>query len=71
MLTGAAGSGKTSLVAKVTTQARKWMDGVAVIARFMGTTTQSSTTRDLLLSLSKQISQLENGDLKPDIPTVS
>ena len=64
---GEPGSGKTSLMAKLA--ASMWSStGNPVVLRFLGTTGQSTTTRELLRSLCQQIQAINGYDDK--VPTV-
>ena len=54
---GKSGSGKTSVMAKAASCMQKWSSGF-VLVRFLGTSPQSSTIRELLVSISEQICTL-------------
>ncbi len=65
---GDPGSGKTSLMAKISSMLGDIGD--PVIVRFLGTTGESGTTRELLRSLCRHITTLQ-GDVEAEIPSVS
>uniref|UniRef100_A0ABM0GQ48 Leucine-rich repeat and WD repeat-containing protein KIAA1239-like n=1 Tax=Saccoglossus kowalevskii TaxID=10224 RepID=A0ABM0GQ48_SACKO len=53
---GPSGSGKTSIVAMAAKMTRKWTtDNTAIVIRFLGTTSASSSIRSVLYGLVKQI----------------
>jgi Cdc6-like AAA superfamily ATPase len=58
VLYGESGVGKTTLVAKATMEIQERHPNMAVLYRFCGTTPQSSTGRELTLSLCDQIKQV-------------
>ena len=70
VLHGEPGAGKTSLMAKLSQEIPKWREipEVPVIMRFLGTTSSSATTRDMLGSLCAQISKLRQDDA--ELPSV-
>ena len=77
VICGEPGAGKTSVMAKVASLLPAWLDDgqdedIKIILRFLGTSTSSSTTKELLKSLCSQIHQI-NGDKDriESIPTVS
>ncbi len=58
---GWSGSGKTSVIAKVAHCLRKWTNGTGfIVVRFLGTSPQSSTIREVLISICEQICTLYN-----------
>lgn len=54
---GRSGSGKTSVMAKAASCMQEWCTGFVVV-RFLGTSPQSSTIREVLVSISEQICTL-------------
>ena len=59
VLYGESGCGKTSLMAKVAMDVKKWLgeDSATVVTRFIGTTPDSSNARSLLHSICQQITK--------------
>ena len=77
VICGEPGAGKTSVMAKVASLLPAWLDDgqdedIKIILRFLGTSTSSSTTKELLKSLCSQIHHI-NGNKRRigSIPTVS
>lgn len=61
---GRSGSGKTSVIAKVVHCLQMWTNGTGlIVVRFLGTSPQSSTIREVLISICEQICLLY--DLTP------
>lgn len=58
VLYGESGVGKTTLMAKATLEIQERNRDMAVLYRFLGTTPESSTGRELTLSLINQIKQV-------------
>ena len=60
VICGEPGAGKISVMAKVSSLLPEWLGAkdARVIVRFLGTSTESSTTKDLLISLCAQIHRL-------------
>ena len=54
---GESGAGKSALVAEAAAGAQREYPQAAIVARFIGTTPESTTGRDLFLSLSRQITR--------------
>jgi len=59
VLYGESGVGKTTLMAKATLEIQENNRDIAVLYRFCGTTPESSTGRELTLSLINQIKQVK------------
>ena len=61
VLFGESGCGKTSLMAKIATEVKKWVneDSTTVIFRFIGTTPDSSDARSLMRSICQQIVRID------------
>lgn len=64
ILYGESGSGKTSIMAKVLELSKEWFPGCDTIIRFLGTSVGSSTIRDVICSIIKQIMKI-NGKTLP------
>ena len=64
VLYGESGCGKTSLMAKVAMEVKKWLgtDSATVVTRFIGTTPDSSDVRGLMRSICQQICRVNQGD---------
>lgn len=61
VLHGKSGSGKTSVMAIAAKQMRGWISGESfVIVRFLGTSPLSTTIREVLISISEQVSSISN-----------
>lgn len=61
VLFGESGCGKTSLMAKIATEVKKWVneDSTTVVFRFIGTTPDSSDARSLMRSICQQIVRVD------------
>ena len=72
VLHGESGCGKTSLMAKLATQVKTWVDGgtANVVLRFVGTSPDASHVRSLLRSVCMQLYRAVDEDIK-DVPEVS
>ncbi|XP_022788384.1 NACHT domain- and WD repeat-containing protein 1-like [Stylophora pistillata] len=70
VLHGESGSGKTSLMAKVAMDVKKWLGGesATVVTRFIGTTPDSSNARSLLHSICQQISKTNEDSQGATVP---
>eukprot|EP00004_Rigifila_ramosa_P003105 TRINITY_DN1325_c0_g1_i10.p1 TRINITY_DN1325_c0_g1~~TRINITY_DN1325_c0_g1_i10.p1 ORF type:complete len:1309 (+),score=319.57 TRINITY_DN1325_c0_g1_i10:273-4199(+) len=69
VVSGISGSGKTSLMAAAWTAARSLNAASTLVLRFLGTSAASSTARQLLLSLCKQLGRvMPHGTVLPDLP---
>jgi hypothetical protein len=64
---GHSGSGLTTIMAHVCNQVGTSVPGAVVISRFLGTTTNSSTPRALLISLCREIYQVYKNQV-PELP---
>ena len=61
VLHGKSGSGKTSVMAIAAKQMQGWISGESfVIVRFLGTSPLSTTIREVLISISEQVSSISN-----------
>ncbi|CAG2202121.1 unnamed protein product [Mytilus edulis] len=63
ILHGESGSGKTSIMAKVAKLSETWFPGSSVIVRFLGTSGNSSSLKDVLCSVLRQILKINNKTL--------
>ena len=73
VLHGESGCGKTSLMAKIAMDVKKWLVGesATVVTRFIGTTPDSSNARSLLHSICQQISKANVDSQGATVPQVS
>ena len=73
VLYGESGCGKTSLMAKVAMDVKKWLagDSATVVTRFIGTTPDSSNARSLLHSICQQINRSNEDTEDKTVPQVS
>lgn len=71
ILHGESGCGKTSVMAKIAVEVRKWLedDSVIVVLRFIGTSPESSNIRLLLRSICQQFYKITENDIA-EIPEV-
>ncbi len=71
VLYGESGCGKTSLMAKVAMEMKKWLgtDSATLVTRFIGTTPDSSDVRSLLRSICQQIGRASEDEQK--VPQVN
>jgi hypothetical protein len=67
ILHGESGSGKTSLMAKVAELSKTWFPGCSTIVRFLGTSVDSASLRDVMGGLIKQICKICNRTLPSSI----
>ena len=66
VILGEPGSGKTTFLAKLVEEIPKWLDNEApAVLRFIGTTSKSSTTKELVISVCQQIEKLVGHGLDP------
>ena len=72
ILHGESGCGKTSVMAKIAVEIRKWFEdeSVIVVLRFIGTSPESSSVRLLLRSVCQQLQKVTEND-STEIPEVS
>ena len=72
ILHGESGCGKTSVMAKIAVEIKKWLEDVSVIVvlRFIGTSPESSSVRLLLRSVCQQLHKVTEND-SSEIPEVS
>lgn len=63
VISGISGSGKTSLMAVAAGKAKELLNNSVVVVRFIGTTSQSGSVRNLLFSVSHQIAHAYFQDL--------
>ena len=72
ILHGESGCGKTSVMAKIAVEIRKWFEdeSVVVVLRFIGTSPESSSVRLLLRSVCQQLQKVTEND-STEIPEVS
>ena len=72
ILHGESGCGKTSVMAKIAVEIRKWFEdeSVIVVLRFIGTSPESSSVRLLLRSVCQQLLKVTEND-STEIPEVS
>ena len=72
ILHGESGCGKTSVMAKIAVEIRKWLEdeSVIVVLRFIGTSPESSSVRLLLRSICQQLQKVTEDDTT-EIPEVS
>ena len=72
VLYGESGCGKTSIMAKIATEVKQWLEdeSAIVVLRFIGTSPDSSGIRPLLRSICFQLSKATGQDIA-DIPEVT
>lgn len=72
ILHGESGCGKTSVMAKIAVEIKKWLEdeSVIVVLRFIGTSPESSSVRLLLRSVCQQLYKVTEND-SAEIPEVS
>lgn len=72
ILYGESGCGKTSVMAKIAVEIKKWLEdeSVIVVLRFIGTSPESSSVRLLLRSVCQQLYKVSEND-SSEIPEVS
>lgn len=72
ILHGESGCGKTSVMAKIAVEIKKWLEdeSVIVVLRFIGTSPASSSVRLLLRSVCQQLYKVSEND-SAEIPEVS
>lgn len=75
VLFGESGCGKTSLMAKISAEVKKWLgkDAATLVIRFIGTTPDSSDARSLMRSICEQIYKADTSEDSKDekVPQVS
>lgn len=72
VLHGESGCGKTSIMAKIAVDIRKWLEpeSAIVVLRFIGTSPESSNIRMLLRSISQQLYMITGNEIT-EIPEAS
>lgn len=73
VLHGESGCGKTSLMAKVAMEVKKWLakDSATIVTRFIGTTPDSSDVRSLMRSICQQICKADEDSESDTVPQVN
>ena len=73
VLYGESGCGKTSLMAKVAMEVKKWLgkDSATIVTRFIGTTPDSSDARSLMRSICQQICKADEDSETDTVPQVN
>ena len=73
VLYGESGCGKTSLMAKVAMEVKKWLgkDSATTVTRFIGTTPDSSDVRNLMRSICQQICRADEDSESEKVPQVN